>query len=200
MSGSVRGRAGIRIEGALIAAVGMALAISPVAAQTAVPAPSATPAPSASTVQLPTIDVVGTTPLSGTGVDVNKVPAAVTTIDSHQISQTKSANVVKALSANTPSVDVVDVSGNAFQPDVDFRGFDASPVSGTPQGLAIYQNGVRINEAFGDTRQLGPDPDRGGQIHRRHQQQSRLRAQRARRRAQRSDEGRLQLSGRPRST
>ena len=32
-----------------------------------------------------------------------------------------------------------------------FRGFVSSPVSGTPQGLAVYQNGVRINEAFGDT-------------------------------------------------
>src|SRR6202021_3284421 len=28
---------------------------------------------------------------------------------------------------------------------------EASPVLGTPQGLAVYQNGVRINEAFGDT-------------------------------------------------
>ena len=36
-------------------------------------------------------------------------------------------------------------------PDVQFRGFVASPVAGTPQGLAVYQNGIRINEAFGDT-------------------------------------------------
>ena len=36
-------------------------------------------------------------------------------------------------------------------PDVQFRGFVASPVAGTPQGLAVYQNGMRINEAFGDT-------------------------------------------------
>ena len=36
-------------------------------------------------------------------------------------------------------------------PDIQFRGFVASPVSGTPQGLAVYQNGMRINEAFGDT-------------------------------------------------
>jgi outer membrane receptor protein involved in Fe transport len=34
---------------------------------------------------------------------------------------------------------------------VQFRGFVASPVAGTPQGLAVYQNGMRINEAFGDT-------------------------------------------------
>jgi outer membrane receptor protein involved in Fe transport len=34
---------------------------------------------------------------------------------------------------------------------VEFRGFVASPVAGTPQGLAVYQNGMRVNEAFGDT-------------------------------------------------
>jgi len=50
-----------------------------------------------------------------------------------------------------PGVSVNDVTGNPFQPNIDFRGFVASPVSGTPQGLAVYQNGVRINEAFGDT-------------------------------------------------
>src|SRR6202034_1637470 len=38
-----------------------------------------------------------------------------------------------------------------FQPDIWYRGFVASPVLGTSEGLAVYQNGVRINEAFGDT-------------------------------------------------
>src|SRR6202008_292263 len=42
-------------------------------------------------------------------------------------------------------------SGNEFQRDVNYRGFVASPVIGTPQGLAVYQNGVPINEVFGDT-------------------------------------------------
>jgi outer membrane receptor protein involved in Fe transport len=101
-------------------------------------------------VVLPTIDVVATTPLSGTGVDVDKVPAGVTVIDSRQIEQTHAPSVVKALAQQTPSVTVNEVAGNPFQPDVAFRGFDASPVAGTPQGLAVYQNGVRINEAFGD--------------------------------------------------
>ncbi|MBV8593325.1 MAG: TonB-dependent receptor, partial [Caulobacteraceae bacterium] len=48
-------------------------------------------------------------------------------------------------------VTVGNVSGNEFQPDVSYRGFDATPVTGRPIGLAVYQNGVRINEAFGDT-------------------------------------------------
>jgi iron complex outermembrane receptor protein len=94
---------------------------------------------------------LSTTPLSGAGVDVDKVPAAVTTIDSRQIEQERSLNIVELLNVTTPSVDVQDVAGNPFQPDVYFRGFDASSVSGAPQGLAVYQNGMRINEAFGDT-------------------------------------------------
>jgi outer membrane receptor protein involved in Fe transport len=127
----------------LVAVSGLALPFAQALAQTV--APSSPPA------AVPTIDVIGTTPLSGTGVDVGKVPAAVTSINSSQIAQQNSASVVKALAASTPSIDVQDVAGNKFQPDVFFRGFDASPVSGTPQGLAVYQNGVRINEAFGDT-------------------------------------------------
>jgi len=114
-------------------------------------AQNADPTPSGGSVVLPTIDVFSTTPLSGTGVDIDRVPAAVTTIDSGEIARTRSPSIVKALAEQTPSVDVQDVAGNSFQPDVYFRGFDASPVSGTPQGLAVYQNGVRINEAFGDT-------------------------------------------------
>ena len=122
------------------------MSASQAAAQAAPPAP-ANPAPG---FVLPTVEVFATTPLAGTGVDVDKVPAAATIIDSQQIEAAKSPSVVKALAQQTPSVDVQDVSGNPFQPDVYYRGFDASPVSGTPQGLAVYQNGVRINEAFGD--------------------------------------------------
>ena len=50
-----------------------------------------------------------------------------------------------------PGVIVSDAAGNPLRSEVSFRGFDASPVSGRSQGLAVYQNGVRINEAFGDT-------------------------------------------------
>jgi outer membrane cobalamin receptor len=112
---------------------------------------AAAPAGSSATVVRPTIDVLSTTPLSGAGVDDDKVPAAVTTIDSRQIEQERSPDIVESLNVTTPSVDVQDVAGNPFQPDVYFRGFDASSVSGAPQGLTVYQNGTRINEAFGDT-------------------------------------------------
>jgi outer membrane receptor protein involved in Fe transport len=95
--------------------------------------------------------LVYTTPLAGSGIDPDKVPASVNLVDANQIKQTGSLNVTDALRQFVPGVAISEVAGNPFQPNVEFRGFVGSPVSGTPQGLAVYQNGVRINEAFGDT-------------------------------------------------
>ena len=117
----------------------------------AVPAVAQDGAGPGGTTLLPTIDVVTTTPLPGLGVDVEKVPSAVTIVPQSAITRTQSPNVVKALTEQVPSISVGESSGNSFQPDVSFRGFVASPVAGTPEGIAVYQNGVRINEAFGDT-------------------------------------------------
>ncbi len=101
--------------------------------------------------KLPRPVVYVTTPLAGPSIDADKVPATVSVIEANQIERIGSLNVADALHKYVPGVIVNEVSGNPFQPDVQFRGFVGSPVSGTPQGLAVYQNGVRVNEAFGDT-------------------------------------------------
>jgi len=95
--------------------------------------------------------VYPTTPISGAGINPDKVPASVNLVDANQIKQTGSLNIGDALQKYVPGIVVNEVAGNPFQPNVQFRGFVASPVAGTPQGLAVYQNGVRVNEAFGDT-------------------------------------------------
>jgi len=82
-------------------------------------------------------------------MDIDKVPASV--IDANQIERVRSQNNCGCSAKIRPGIVVNEVTGNPFQPNVEFRGFVASPVAGTPQGLAVYQNGVRINEAFGDT-------------------------------------------------
>jgi iron complex outermembrane receptor protein len=91
------------------------------------------------------------TPVAGVGIDVDKVPAAVNAVGAAQIARTDSLDIAVALQQHVPGLIVSDTTGNPFMPDVQFRGFVASPVAGTPQGLAVYQNGMRINEAFGDT-------------------------------------------------
>ena len=97
--------------------------------------------------------VYPTTPAAtpGTALAVDKVPSSINFVDSGQIARTGSLNVTDALQQSVPGVNINEVTGNPFQPNVEFRGFVGSPVAGTPQGLAVYQNGVRINEAFGDT-------------------------------------------------
>jgi len=99
----------------------------------------------------PVVMIYPTTPVSSSGIDPEKVPAGINVVDADQIKQTGSLNISDALQKYVPGITVNEVSGNPFQPNVEFRGFVASPVAGTPQGLAVYQNGVRVNEAFGDT-------------------------------------------------
>ena len=102
-------------------------------------------------IQLPTFDVVATTPLGGGDIDVAKSPFAVWQTNSQDIRTFNDTTLSETLARQAPGVTVGNVSGNDFQPDLMYRGFDATAVSGTPIGLAVYQNGVRINEAFGDT-------------------------------------------------
>jgi iron complex outermembrane receptor protein len=116
---------------------------------TLAPALAAAQAPDVTT--LPTIEVIGASPLLGAGIDRDKAPGATRSISEGDLRRNGTPSLVGALDRQIPGVNINDVQANPFQPDVQFRGFDASPVQGTPQGLAIYQNGVRINEAFGDT-------------------------------------------------
>jgi iron complex outermembrane recepter protein len=95
--------------------------------------------------------VVTGTPLPGTTVDIDKIPANVMVLSSEDLTRQGPASLTHALNANLGSVSINDDLDDPFQPDILYRGFEASPVLGTPQGLAVYQNGVRINEAFGDT-------------------------------------------------
>ncbi len=105
----------------------------------------------ADAIVLPTFDVVATTPLNGGEIDVARYPGAVWQTGAEDIQTFNDTFIGDTLSRQAPGVTVGNVSGNDFQPDISYRGFTATPVTGTPIGLAVYQNGVRINELFGDT-------------------------------------------------
>jgi iron complex outermembrane recepter protein len=100
---------------------------------------------------LPEVTVIGSTPIPGTTIDLDKVPGNVQVVTSSDISREGTPSLTQALNSNLSSVSINDDLDDPFQPDILYRGFEASPVLGTPEGLAVYQNGVRINEAFGDT-------------------------------------------------
>ena len=100
---------------------------------------------------LPEIQVIGTSPLQGVGIDRDKVPAMTQTVTADDFSRAYSPNITDTLFQRIPGVTLSDPNGNSVQQEIRYRGFAASPLQGTPQGLAVYMNGIRINEAFGDT-------------------------------------------------
>jgi outer membrane receptor protein involved in Fe transport len=115
------------------------------------PSPPLSAAPSAPTSVLPGVTIVGSTPLLGAGFDRNQVPAATNILTPADIARTGPASLTAAMDDNIPSVNLDDLSGNRFQPSLLFRGFIASPNQGDEQGLAVYVNGARFNQPFGDT-------------------------------------------------
>ena len=118
----------------------------------AAPAPAAPPASAPAAAQAETAEqTVAMTPVKGSEIPLDKVPGSVSLVSSADIQSSGSPALQDALQQYVPGAIVSDVTGNPFSVDVQYRGFTASPVEGTPQGLAVYQNGVRINEVFGDT-------------------------------------------------
>jgi outer membrane receptor protein involved in Fe transport len=101
--------------------------------------------------ETPTVEVIGVTPLPGFGVPASEIPSNVQAVTGAEISRQRSINLPDFMSERLPGVNVNDNQGNPFQPDVSYRGFTASPLLGTPQGLSVYQDGERINEPCGDT-------------------------------------------------
>jgi len=101
--------------------------------------------------KMESIEVIGVTPLHGVGLPKNKVPANIQTATHTEIDAAQSLNLTEFINLNLGSVHVNEAQNNPFQPDIRFRGFTASPLLGLPQGLATYQDGIRVNELFGDT-------------------------------------------------
>ena len=102
------------------------------------------------TTTLPSVEVIGISPLPGTGVPRDQVPSNVQTADGKRLRQLQSLNLPEFMASQLASVNINETQGNPFQMDLNYRGFTASPLLGTPQGLSVYLDGVRINEPFGD--------------------------------------------------
>ena len=100
---------------------------------------------------LPPVEVIGVSPLIGSGVDRNTVPAETQVLDSNDLKRAGTPDLTRALNQQVGGVALDSASGNPFQPTFFYHGYAASPLQGTPQGLAVYVNGVRFNQPFGDT-------------------------------------------------
>jgi outer membrane receptor protein involved in Fe transport len=110
----------------------------------------ALPALSGEILELETLEVVGETPL-GEEVPITHLPANIQSISRSELDSTHSLSLSDYFANYLGGVSVSEAQNNPLQPDVQYRGFTASPLLGVPQGMTVYLNGVRFNEPFGDT-------------------------------------------------
>lgn len=104
----------------------------------------------ASNIELSDIKVISTTPLHGAGLPANQIASNIQSATAEGIEKSQSLDLTDFLNKKLTSVSINVAQNNPFQPDLQFRGFTASPLVGVAQGLSVYQDGVRINEPFGD--------------------------------------------------
>ncbi|MCX7097070.1 MAG: TonB-dependent receptor [Methylococcales bacterium] len=97
------------------------------------------------------MDVVGITPLPGSSIAAEKLPAVVQTVSAKQLEKAQSLSLAEYINRYLGSVSINEAQSNPLQPDIYYRGFAATPILGLPQGLSTYVNGVRFNEPFGDS-------------------------------------------------
>ncbi len=96
------------------------------------------------------VDVVGQTPLGGR-IDTDRIASNVQSATGDELREQRALDLADFMRRNLASVFVNEAQSNPLQPDVQYRGFVGSPLLGLPQGIAVYQDGVRVNEPFGDT-------------------------------------------------
>lgn len=69
------------------------------------------------------------------------------------------ADLAAALQRAVPGVSLSDPQGNPWQAGITWRGYSVSALQGTEQGLAVYLDGIRFNQPFGDTLSLDLVPE-----------------------------------------
>ena len=97
-----------------------------------------------------TVTIIGVSPLPGLNVPKDRVAGNAQAANAAQIERSNAADLGSFMNRRLGSVHVNEVQNNPFQPDVNYRGYTASPLLGSAQGLSVYMDGVRLNQPFGD--------------------------------------------------
>jgi outer membrane receptor protein involved in Fe transport len=96
------------------------------------------------------VEVIGTSPLTGLGVERDRLPYSSQVLQRGAIDRAQTGSTTDLLARRVPGMQVNDIQGSPFQSDLTYRGYRASGLLGAAQGLSVYLDGVRINEPFGD--------------------------------------------------
>jgi iron complex outermembrane recepter protein len=101
--------------------------------------------------ELGTIRVIGIAPEQGAELPENLVPYNVQGATAADFERSQVLDATDYLNRHMAGVTINSTQDNPLQPDLNFRGFTASPLLGGSEGISVYVDGVRVNEVFGDT-------------------------------------------------
>ena len=107
----------------------------------------------------PDVNIISVTPVQGSGMDMDRVPGKIQTIDLEKIGKKKNFSVTETLNREAAGISVFNLNSSPMQNDINFRGYVSGPLLGTAQSIAVYQNGMRVNESFGEVVQWDLVPD-----------------------------------------
>ena len=96
------------------------------------------------------INVFSPGPLPSIGISTDIIPGSVYVIKPQDVEQQAGVSHADYLINNVQGFSIIEVGGNPWQPDVQFRGYSAGSIMGNPIGLSIYVDGVRENQPFSD--------------------------------------------------
>jgi len=105
------------------------------------------------------VTVVGVSALPGADLSADRLAGNIQSATSDDFQRSHALDVTDYLTRSMGSVFSNDAQGNPLQRDLQVRGFVASPLLGLSQGISVYQDGVRLNEPFGDTVNWALIPD-----------------------------------------
>ena len=94
--------------------------------------------------------VVAPAPGAAARLAAQRLPFSVQSADADALARAQATDLTDYLGTQLGSVSINSAQNNPLQPDVQYRGYTASPLLGLAQGIAVFQNGVRVNEPLGD--------------------------------------------------
>ena len=140
----------LRRRSLLAATLVAALACTTAMAQTdATAAPQSKSDENVTTLDL--VTVVGVSPVAGTDIEIAKLPYYVQSADDEALKRSQALDISDFMNRNLAGVSINQAQDNPLQPDLQFRGFTATPLLGGSEGISVFLDGVRVNEVFGDT-------------------------------------------------
>ena len=107
----------------------------------------------------PDVNVISVSPVQGSGINIERVPSNVQSFGVDSLSKKKNFSVVETLNREASGISISNLNSSPMQNDINFRGYVSGPLLGTAQAMAIYQNGMRVNESFGEVVQWDLVPD-----------------------------------------